>query len=569
MASEQALPVIVKIEFQRVQTFLFAVPRLADIVGANALLGEALRYELPQWAKQCGCSAPPDTYYKNLPNIAPSDDPLTKILEQPKDKIIPDFPRQQWQQGILARDGGHFQAYFADEAKADDFIKRARHGLREKLPSLRFSIEKQAIEEKTTDKAADTNNSNALFALPFLQQCQEAGNGVAVGNQHYTTKEKRAVGLPAKQCKDSWFRFKKNKTDDIAAIMARYLKLAKAETFDDLCKDHNKENTGDYLALIHADGNGLGKMLGELTKAYKKQDKDDNKGVDLHKEAEIETFFHTMRVTLRRALSEAITELYKEPLCSNLINSEVEKEGIQLLMLGGDDLLIACRAPLALPLVQLLAQALETLQENIDAKNRLTIGVGVAIAKPSFPFHRLHDLAEELAGSAKRLVRNNETPISVVDWAICSEAWHGDVSDVRKVTQVVKYTVNEHTETLALSAKPYRILGENSLKTLLENASELKKKSNTDTARSQLREIVRLMRKGRRQADFYYENLEIASKDTWDALQKVGFSDSLWRDLENGCYVSTFADLVEITEIDRLKTEKNRDKNIMAEEQSA
>ncbi len=30
---------LVKIEFQRVQTFLFAVPRLADIVGANALLG--------------------------------------------------------------------------------------------------------------------------------------------------------------------------------------------------------------------------------------------------------------------------------------------------------------------------------------------------------------------------------------------------------------------------------------------------------------------------------------------------------------------------------------------------
>lgn len=70
---------LVKIEFQRVQTFLFAVPRLADIVGANALLGEVIRYELPQWAKQSECGAPPDSHYQHLPDIAPPDDPLTKI----------------------------------------------------------------------------------------------------------------------------------------------------------------------------------------------------------------------------------------------------------------------------------------------------------------------------------------------------------------------------------------------------------------------------------------------------------------------------------------------------------
>jgi hypothetical protein len=37
----------VRIEFQRVQTFLFAVPRLLDILGANTLLGETLRQPNP------------------------------------------------------------------------------------------------------------------------------------------------------------------------------------------------------------------------------------------------------------------------------------------------------------------------------------------------------------------------------------------------------------------------------------------------------------------------------------------------------------------------------------------
>ena len=41
----------VHIEFQRVQTWLFAVPRLRAMVGANALLGEVLRVRLPDLAQ--------------------------------------------------------------------------------------------------------------------------------------------------------------------------------------------------------------------------------------------------------------------------------------------------------------------------------------------------------------------------------------------------------------------------------------------------------------------------------------------------------------------------------------
>ncbi len=42
----------VHIELQRVQTWLFAVPRLRAMVGANALLGDVLRVTLPQLARK-------------------------------------------------------------------------------------------------------------------------------------------------------------------------------------------------------------------------------------------------------------------------------------------------------------------------------------------------------------------------------------------------------------------------------------------------------------------------------------------------------------------------------------
>jgi hypothetical protein len=44
----------VHIELQRVQTWLFAVPRLRAMVGANALLGETLRVVLPKLARETG-----------------------------------------------------------------------------------------------------------------------------------------------------------------------------------------------------------------------------------------------------------------------------------------------------------------------------------------------------------------------------------------------------------------------------------------------------------------------------------------------------------------------------------
>jgi len=65
------------------------------------------------------------------------------------------------------------------------------------------------------------------------------------------------------------------------------------------------------------------------------------------------------------------------------------------------------------------------------------------------------------------------------------------------------------------------------------------------------------MHKGRRQADLTFKNLKISSPKTWEALEKSGFTKSLWQPLEEDYWLSYFADLVELMEIPRLQTEKN------------
>lgn len=542
---------LVNIELQRVQTFLFAVPRLADIVGANALLGEVLRYRLVELAQKHGSHMP-----EPIPILSStlSDDPLSTMANVNNTTcIIADNPSALWRRGILARDGGHFRALFPTLEQAATFAQTAQVYLRTHLPGLRCDISVLPLANLATDGSSYGKSFNkaiatAIFSLPMLQQCQEAGNGPATHLQKYRSdgsQEHRAIGQAAKQRKEKWKAFKNNDTTDIAALMSKSLHLASVETFEALCGN-------DYLALIHADGNGLGKSVSLAA--------DGKNG--LEREAAIEGFFQSMRVTLRRALKLAVEKLYA-------FNTGSERKDLQILMLGGDDLLLACRAPLALPLTYYLAEALVEIQSESDTDYKpLTIGVGIAIAKPAFPFHRLHDLAEELAASAKRLVRNMETPVSVVDWAVCSEAWYGDLKAVRSASSLLRYKVQGKQETLALSAKPYRILtDEKSKQWSLQDILEKQQYCNKATARSQLRELVRMMRKGRRQADSAFLALQIAAPKTWQTLEKAGFNTkdgaSLWqlidgKSTDDQLWLSYFADWVEVLEIPHLQTQPSK-----------
>lgn len=149
---------LVHIELQRVQTWLFAAPRLRAMVGANALLGEVLRLELPELAREAGrwsLSAATEVYPASNPN-----DPLK----------LHDDPSADARDGILARDGGHFEACFARGAK--EFAEAAAVLLRRELPGLRFRITIDGIPQ---EKSA----VHFSMELPVLAPCKWTGRGLA------------------------------------------------------------------------------------------------------------------------------------------------------------------------------------------------------------------------------------------------------------------------------------------------------------------------------------------------------------------------------------------------------
>ena len=148
----------------------------------------------------------------------------------------------------------------------------------------------------------------------------------------------------------------------------------------------------DWIAIIHADGNGLGQIVREI--GQKK---------DVYK-------------TFSEKLDEATVASAKEAYDTLAAGREWECEGvipIRPVVLGGDDMTVIIRGDLAIDYAKAYLKAFEKntglklgkiLEENKvfpDGRTFLTACAGVAFVKSSFPFYYAYNLAEELCTEAK------------------------------------------------------------------------------------------------------------------------------------------------------------------------
>jgi hypothetical protein len=472
------------------------------MVGGNTLLGETLRVKLPELARDHG--------HWKLARVAgsfPAADPQDPLSHE-------DNPMADACDGILARDGGHFEAQFASGAEA--FADAATELLHRELPGLRFRISIDGVERQK-------GRAHLSSELPVLAPCQWSGRGlqstvIQQGN------EQAAVSLDVARRHAAAKRAEKNQAKDLASLLSGKTKLKDLRRPQDL-----DELVGNrYLAVIHADGNGVGRGAGKT-------------------DEERARFFHRNRVLLRRAVQKAI---------DHVCEGETGMAPLVLLMLGGDDLLVLCRAEKALPFVVKLCEELAGIQNEAPPNDALTLGVGVVIAKHKVPMHRLHEVAEQLASSAKRrfrgLMEQGQTPRSVVDWAVYTTAWVDAPEAMRRRHWICGAGPNRRV----LSQRPLDVLGEglNSLQGLLAAANQL-----AGAPRSQLRYLVEQLPRGKALAELAFEELP---KQAEEKLKDVGIS-AVWQPIPgNAGWTTPLLDLVEIFEIANLgRSDKGPQRN--------
>ena len=537
----------VRIELKRVQTYLFEVPRLRAMLGANAAVGEFFRGRTPDAPE-----AP-----AGLPDLLPTPSAALRGFLEDHQRLFPpavaedplrdasgasvDDPRAAFaSKGILAQDGGHFDVLLDDE-QVEGFRREAQRLVRERLPGVRSEVRVGPVEGEGSEPTTCSEAVGvALPVLPHFEVCELKGSGPAQTTRELGDTEYK-VALDTAQRIDDGARFTRGDTRDVIGLLQGHEALRQHGRTP---RDLNELCGRGYLAVLHADGNALGRRQKQVLSAAKEAGKT---GLEL--EAEVQALFHGMRVAFRSSLVEALDRTFG--MAGGKRNDQPRR--YQVLMLGGDDLLLICRAESAIPFLVNYAAALEG-HEDIPG-GPITIGAGLVISRPSVPFARLHELAETLASSAKRLHREEAPSESVVDWMVFSGSWAGDPIARRRRSSLELVG----KDRLVLSGRPLRILGEGlqSLEGLHERARHLSERIEREredgdegAARSQLRRLVEQLGDGPLAAELAFGDLPSSTRI---ALEEAGL-DGPWqlKPKKRGTWLSLLPDLIEVFEIPRL-----------------
>ncbi|MCP4351099.1 MAG: hypothetical protein GY795_37010 [Desulfobacterales bacterium] len=175
-----------------------------------------------------------------------------------------------------------------------------------------------------------------------------------------------------------------------------YLQQKKCETAK---RPINFEEIGEqcsarkgYIALVYADGNAMGKLIKEI-----------------ESKEQYAFFSKTVDNAIREACHEALYEIFIKN-----VNKKPEILGADILLLGGDDLIVYLTAESAFPFAIRAAKIFNEKTKQKFATPRgsffekklksrgLTISLGIAYGKSHTPFSILLNQAEELLKSAKK-----------------------------------------------------------------------------------------------------------------------------------------------------------------------
>jgi CRISPR RNA silencing complex Cmr2 subunit-like protein len=321
----------------------------------------------------------------------------------------------------------------------------------EKAPGLRLVAAHEDFEvgglreafQKAQRQLFENENRPAhgapLGALPVVRSCpstglaaefSDGGNWLS-GEAHRKQEEADAANI---------------------AFQERYAGALNVEG-NDLNFPLDFENLGQELgasqiAVVHADGNGIGQVLRGVTENCQTDDDFERKLSGAS--AAITKLAQNAFRGMLQDLSAALPDLEKAG-----VHIKGEYYPVRPLVDGGDDLTFVSQGKLGLALAVRYLRCFETESKKHKEAlgvDGLTACAGVVLVGQRFPFARAYGLAEELAASAKRRRKEKNGGGSWLDFEIVKEGWSGSLRATRE-----QYRHVDGERNLDLLCRPYRI----------------------------------------------------------------------------------------------------------------
>lgn len=346
---------------------------------------------------------------------------------------------------------------------------------------------------------------------------------------------------------------------------ANGIRLLKSLTGDDDPRSEDFENQIDrmvlrdgnrWVAVVHADGNGMGTIIQSLGRLMAGE-------VDDHR---VQRVFRDFSDTIDKCTKKAVQRAYRKVVETfGLYRSNGKKIPIRPLVIGGDDVTLVMRADLAFEFTSTFLEAFEEetltgfaamFKEHalIGLEPGLTACAGIAYVGDSYPFHYAHELAEKLCHEAKQASKTimekvggakQTVPSSLSFYKVQDSFIEPDMSEIRERTQHTDQGVRFDYGPYFLHEGTYRRATIGGMRHRLDTLEKMRDEDgsaslsklrkwvteayrNRDSA-SFLMDRIREIEKGRGDKDMY-STLDLASHRKghsmiMELLQLHGFND--------------------------------------------
>jgi hypothetical protein len=394
------------VEATGIQEYIFGSNQLAQNIGAS----ELVQLATTNWV------------YEALPD----DHNVKRAAEKPDGWIIEN--RSLAGDGLAAEvvyaGGGNAMILFADDDEAEKFARRLTRTILEDAPGLGVVLKRQGFDpdgEALAQIHQDLRKALALRKLDRPRSVPLLGLGVTAA---CVFTGEPAVGLDdERRLISAEVRAKLCAEEDGKERLKRHLRDIELAGYDFIYDfdELGSKGTASYLAVIHTDGNNMGKRIRRIGKECPSPA--DN-AVYVRK---LRKFSSSVARAARAALNSTVGMLLAP---ANLIEGKLggivpipAKDGQDLLpfrpiVFGGDDVTFVCDGRLGLEVAAKYLHEFTT--QPLDDGEPAYARAGVAVVKTHYPFSRAYDLAEELCKSAKQYIKKwedeGEEGITALDW---------------------------------------------------------------------------------------------------------------------------------------------------------
>jgi hypothetical protein len=265
-----------------------------------------------------------------------------------------------------------------------------------------------------------------LGALPVVRNCPTTGGPANIWDRD----EGEWLSAEAKRKREAF--------DAAEKRLAKELKLDPRYVFPREFADLGTREDASQIAIVHADGNGIGEELSNIAQP-RADDTDEQFRQD------IRTFSETIAGIASRAFQATLADLAgvlpkleqdkeldlaEEPPRSEKQPQKRRFFPVRPIVFGGDDLTFVCHGKLGLALAARYLKHFEA--EAMAAGKAYTACAGVLVMPQKFPFARGYELAEQLCALAKRKRRENGSKGSWLDFHVLLEGSSGSVERARE-----------------------------------------------------------------------------------------------------------------------------------------